>query len=129
MADECRQWLATRMTTLDPARFSFALGGKDRRPFPVPLKTYDESIDVLWRSLDAARVGDTEKIDGMKRLDRFVRAVERRYSPEADFDSVMAHEHAISKSLGAAVSQATPKSGAVRPSCRYSGIKSASSQT
>src|SRR5438105_11631039 len=29
----------------DPARFSFAHGGKDRHPFPVPLKTYDESID------------------------------------------------------------------------------------
>jgi len=55
---------------------------------------------VLRRSLDAARLGDTEKIDGMKRLDRFVRAVEKRYSPEADFDSVVAHEHAISKSLG-----------------------------
>ena len=31
----------------DPARFSFALGGKDGHPFPVPLKTYDESIAVL----------------------------------------------------------------------------------
>ena len=41
----------------DPARFSFALGGKDRHPFPVPLKTYDESIAVLRRSLDAAKVG------------------------------------------------------------------------
>ena len=87
----------TRFT--DPARFSFALGGKDGHPFPVPLKTYDESIDVLRRSLDAAKVGDTEKIDGMKRLEKFVQAVERRYSPEADFDEVLAHEHAISKSL------------------------------
>src|SRR6185503_10119847 len=84
----------------DPARYSFALGGKDRHPFPVPLKTYDESIAVLRRSLDAARVGDTEKLDGMKRLDKFVRAVEKRYSPEANFDAVMQHEHAISKSLG-----------------------------
>jgi hypothetical protein len=48
----------------------------------------------------AARLGDTEKIDGMKRLDTFVRAVEKRYSPEADFDSVLAHQHAISQSLG-----------------------------
>jgi uncharacterized protein len=88
----------TRFT--DPARFSFALGGKDRHPFPVPLKTYDETIDVLRRSLDLARVGDTEKIDGMKRLDKFVRVVEKRYSPEADFNAVMTHEHAISKSLG-----------------------------
>jgi hypothetical protein len=83
----------------DPARFSFALGGKDRHPFPVPLKTYDETIDVLRRSLDAAKVGDTEKIDGMKRLDSFVRAIEQRFAPEADFDRVMTHEHAISKSL------------------------------
>jgi hypothetical protein len=84
----------------DPARFSFALGGKDRHPFPVPLKTYDESIAVLRRSLDAARLGDTDKIDGMKRLDKFVQVVEKRYAPEADFDAVMTHEHAISKSLG-----------------------------
>ena len=52
----------------DPARFSFALGGKDGHPFPVPLKTYDESIDVLRRSLDAARLGDTEKLEGFARL-------------------------------------------------------------
>jgi len=83
----------------DPARFSFALGGKDRHPFPVPLKTYDESIGILRRGLDAAKLGDTDKIDAMKRLDRFVRAVELRYSPAADFDAVIEHEHAISKSL------------------------------
>ena len=94
----------------DPARFSFALGGKDRHPFPVPLKTYDESIAVLRRSLDAARVGDTEKLDGMKRLERFVQMVEQQYSPEADFDAVMAHEHAISKSLnGRSVFDDVPK--------------------
>jgi hypothetical protein len=84
----------------DPARFSFAHGGKDRHPFPVPLETYDESIAVLRRSLDAAAVGDADKIDGMKRLERFVRAIESRYAPEADFDAVLAHEHAISSSLG-----------------------------
>ncbi len=83
----------------DPARFSFALGGKDGHPFPVPLRTYDESIDVLRRSLDAARVGDRDKLDGMKRLDAFVRIVERRLAPEADFAAALAHERAISKSL------------------------------
>jgi len=83
----------------DPARFSFALGGKDRHPFPVPLKTYDESIAVLRRSLDAARLGGPEKLEGFARLDRFVRAVEQRYSPAADFDALVAHEHAISPSL------------------------------
>jgi len=84
----------------DPARYSFALGGKDRHPFPVPLKTYDQSIDVLRRSLDAARLGDAEKLDGFKRLDRFVGVVAERYSPEADLAAVVAHEEAISPSLG-----------------------------
>ncbi len=97
----------------DPARFSFALGGKDRHPFPVPLKTYDESIAVLRRSLDAAKVGDTEKIDGMKRLETFVRAIETTYAPEANFDSVLAHEHAISPSLDGRSVFDAPKS--VRP--------------
>ncbi len=71
----------------DPARFSFALGGKDGHPFPVPLKTYDETIDILRRSLDAAKMGDTEKIDGMKRLDTFVRSVEQRYAAGGGFRS------------------------------------------
>jgi hypothetical protein len=83
----------------DPARFSFALGGKDRHPFPVPLKTYDESISVLRRALDAAKLGGSEKLEGFARLDRFVGNIERRYSPKADFDAILAHEHAISPAL------------------------------
>jgi len=84
----------------DPARFSFAHGGKDGHPFPVPLKTYDASISVLRRALDRARLGDPDRLDGLKRLDRFVRAIERHAAPEADFDAALAHEHAISPSLG-----------------------------
>ena len=83
----------------DPARFSFALGGKDRHPFPVPLKTYDESLAVLRRGLDAAKLGHTEKIEGFKRLDQLVRTVEQRYEPIADFEHLVRHEHAMSPSL------------------------------
>ena len=83
----------------DPARFSFALGGKDRYPFPVPLKTYDESLAVLRRALDAAKLGHTEKLKGFKRLDRLVRQVENQYEPVADFDAAIRHEQAISPSL------------------------------
>ena len=83
----------------DPARFSFAHGGKDRHPFPVPLKTYDESIDFLRSSLDAARIGDKDKMDGFRRLEGFVRTVEHQLKPEANFDEVIAHEEAISPSL------------------------------
>ncbi|HLH04886.1 MAG TPA: DUF763 domain-containing protein [Bryobacteraceae bacterium] len=83
----------------DPARFSFALGGKDGHPFPVPLKTYDESLAVLRRALDAARLGHTEKVDAFRRLDNLVRKVEQSAQPEANFERVIAHERAISKDL------------------------------
>jgi len=84
----------------DPARFSFALGGKDRHPFPVPLKTYDASLAVLQSSLDAARLGDKDKLQGFERLHRFVLAVERRCLPEADFNAAIAHEREISPGVG-----------------------------
>ncbi len=95
----------------DPARFSFAHGGKDRHPFPVPLKTYDESLNFLRNALDRARVGirsgkgnervsDREKLDGFRRLEQFARGVETRMKPEANLDALVAHENAISRSLG-----------------------------
>jgi hypothetical protein len=84
----------------DPARFSFSLGGKDGHPFPVPLKTYDESLDFLRTALDRAKAGDTDKMDGFRRLDRLVQAVGKRLEPRADFNRVLAHERAISPSLG-----------------------------
>jgi hypothetical protein len=83
----------------DPARFSFAHGGKDGHPFPVPLKTYDKTLDFLRVSLDAARLGDREKLDGFRRLERFVRRVETELQPEADFAAATAHERAISRAL------------------------------
>jgi len=84
----------------DPARFSFAHGGKDGHPFPVPLRTYDETIAVLRCALDRARLGDADKLDAFQRLDRFVHAIEERCGPEADFDALVAHERRISPSLG-----------------------------
>jgi len=84
----------------DPARFSFAHGGKDRHPFPVPLKTYDESIGVLRRGLDHAQVDHSHKTEGFRRLDRFVKMVENKFQPRANFDEAVAHEFAISASVG-----------------------------
>ncbi len=87
----------TRFT--DPARFAFAHGGKDRHPFPVPLKTYDESVTFLRSALDSAKVGDKEKLEGFQRLNRFVEIVESRFSPQADFAATIRHEKRISRSL------------------------------
>jgi len=83
----------------DPARFSFALGGKDRHPFPVPLKTYDESLNFLRTALDTAKLGGKEKLEGFRRLERFVNTIERNVEPHADFEAAIAHEKAISSSL------------------------------
>jgi len=83
----------------DPARFSFAHGGKDRHPFPVPLKTYDESIGFLKTALDSAKVEGREKLDSLRRLDKFVNSVEDRLAPRADFERILEYEQRISPSL------------------------------
>lgn len=99
----------------DPARFSFAHGGKDGHPFPVPLKTYDESMNFLRSALDRAKhvrprsdnngsgLSESnfgkEKLQALRRLERFTGAIEKRMNPEADFDALMKHERSISASL------------------------------
>jgi hypothetical protein len=54
----------------DPARFSFAHGGKDGYPFPVDRKTYEGSIDLLKTCIDKAKLGDREKLEAFRRLSR-----------------------------------------------------------
>jgi hypothetical protein len=61
----------------DPARFSFALGGKDRHPFPVPLKVYDETINVLKSAVQKAKLGRDEELGALKHLDEQARKLER----------------------------------------------------
>ena len=61
----------TNASFTDPARFSFAHGGKDGHPYPVDRENYDNSIDTLRQAAQAAKVGRTEKVDALKRLDRF----------------------------------------------------------
>src|SRR5689334_13596889 len=87
----------------DPARFSFVHGGKDRHPYPVPLKVYDETIRVLKSAVQSAKLGRDERIGALKRLDDQARrleasavgpsvedfiAEERRVSPGLDGRSV-----------------------------------------
>ncbi len=54
----------------DPARFSFAHGGKDGHPYPVDRATYDQSIQILRDSVERAKLGDREKLDAIKRLNQ-----------------------------------------------------------
>ena len=64
----------------DPARFSFAHGGKDRHPFPVPLRVYDQTIQVLKSSVQKAKLGCAEELSALKRLDEQARQLERHAS-------------------------------------------------
>lgn len=60
----------------DPARFSLAHGGKDRHPYPVPVKVLDETIGVLKSALGRAKLGNDEKLDAIRRLDSQARRLE-----------------------------------------------------
>src|SRR6185369_16573720 len=53
----------------DPARFSLAHGGKDRHPYPVPIKVYDETIGVLKSAVQNAKLGRDEAMQAIRRLD------------------------------------------------------------
>jgi hypothetical protein len=52
----------------DPARFTFAHGGKDGHPYPVDRSTYDRSIQILHQAVERSKLGDREKLDALKRL-------------------------------------------------------------
>ncbi len=62
----------------DPARFSLAHGGKDGHPFPVPIKVYDETIRVLRTAVAKAKLGETEELGAIRRLDAEARRLERQ---------------------------------------------------
>jgi hypothetical protein len=61
----------------DPARFSLAHGGKDRHPYPVPIKVYDETIRILKSAVQNSKLGRDEEIQALKRLDDQARRLER----------------------------------------------------
>ena len=54
----------------DPARYSFAHGGKDGIPYPVDRKTYDQSIELLHKAINRAKLGIREKNEAVGRLGR-----------------------------------------------------------
>lgn len=84
----------------DPARFSFAHGGKDGHPFPVPLKVYDESIRVLHDSIEKSKMGYNDKSDCLRRLHQTALNIERNCEPQADFDTTITREREHSREWG-----------------------------
>lgn len=83
----------------DPARFSFAHGGKDRHPYPVPLRVYDETIRILKLAVQKAKLGREEELAALKRLDDQARLLERQVEG-SPLPVLIAEERALSHALG-----------------------------
>lgn len=83
----------------DPARFSFAHGGKDRHPFPVPVRVYDQTIRVLKSAVQKAKLGQQEELFALKRLDDQARALEH-LADGPGFDDLLNEERAKSHAYG-----------------------------
>jgi uncharacterized protein len=65
----------------DPARFSFAHGGKDGHPFPVPTQTYDEVISTMQKAVQNAKIGQTDKAQALKKLHEIAARAEKDFIP------------------------------------------------
>jgi hypothetical protein len=76
----------------DPARFSFAHGGKDGHPFPVPIKVYDETISTLQNAVYKAKIGNVDKQQAIKCLAEIAKKAEDNFTPNANFDKVIEKE-------------------------------------
>ncbi|MBP1223842.1 DUF763 domain-containing protein [Flavobacterium sp. 1355] len=84
----------------DPARFSFAHGGKDGHPFPVPLKIYDETINTLQKAINRAKIGNNDKIEAIKKLSEISRNAEEGFTPNNNFDALIQKERDESYKYG-----------------------------
>jgi hypothetical protein len=76
----------------DPARFSFAHGGKDGHPFPVPTKVYDETIETLQKAVEKAKLGSTEKAAALKNLHTISVKAEEHFIPNQKFEALIEKE-------------------------------------
>lgn len=84
----------------DPARYSFAHGGKDGHPFPVPINTYDKSIDILRKAIDRAKLGNSDKVKAIQSLSIASEKMEKDFIPNGDLQDVIDHERKSSWRFG-----------------------------
>jgi hypothetical protein len=84
----------------DPARFALAHGGKDGHPFPVPLKVYDQTLQVLRQALARARLGNDDRLAALVRLDAQARWLERAAAAGPGFNEFVDLERQRSPEYG-----------------------------
>lgn len=84
----------------DPARFSFAHGGKDGKPFPVPLKVYDETVATLRRAVEKAKIGHSDRQKAIKSLHDTAERLEKDFIPNDNFEKLIEKEWQDSHKYG-----------------------------
>jgi uncharacterized protein len=88
----------TRFT--DPARYTFAHGGKGGRPYPVPVAVYDQTINTLRMTIEAAKLGETDRQQALKKLTTLAQRAEQDFVPNDNFDQVLQRERDDSHKYG-----------------------------
>ena len=106
----------------DPARFSFAHGGKDGHPFPVPIAVYDETISVLQTSVQKAKLGAHDKSEAIKRLHEIATRSEKDFIVKDNFDALLKKENDDSWKYGSKTvfGDILPPSGNIDPAVQLS---------
>jgi hypothetical protein len=84
----------------DPARFSFAHGGKDGHTFPVPTRVYDETTSTLQHAVEKAKIGSSEKQQAIKALHQIATRAEKDFTPNNNFDELVEKERTDSWKYG-----------------------------
>lgn len=84
----------------DPARFSFAHGGKDGHPFPVPTHVYDEAIQTLENAVNRAKLGINDKNEAIKNLSKAAKRLEQDFIPNDNFEQLIERERTDSWKYG-----------------------------
>ena len=83
----------------DPARFSYAHGGKDGHPFPVPLNVVDETLRTLRVAVQRAKLGNDDKLAAIKKLDDQAHRLETLATGKS-FADLISHERRMSHTYG-----------------------------
>ncbi|MFL5263245.1 MAG: DUF763 domain-containing protein [Anaeromyxobacteraceae bacterium] len=105
----------------DPARFSLAHGGKDRHPFPVPLRVYDRTLSVLRQAVDRAKLGDGDRLAAVRGLDAEARRLEAAAVGGPTVEEFLERERAASAGYGG-MSVFGPARGSIRARVERGGI-------
>ena len=84
----------------DPARFAFAHGGKDGHPFPVPIDVYDDTIGILQTAVQKSKIGQSEKLDAVKKLHALAQRAEKDFIPSGNVEEWIEKERGDSWKYG-----------------------------